>query len=250
VESRRGAEGISRRVLLTRAGVAGLAAALAQVAPIAHRAGLLDEALALETDITLDTLSGVVAFILPGNDEYSKAQGEFTGEPGAIAADTARQLKQDVDEFVPASVVPGQNAQPLPASGAVAALFNAYALRVNPAAANGAFLSPFARLSFKEKAEVFRLLEAEPLFAGTEFAFVAGIAPGFVGFLAFSEAGVYDRATRKLSSRPVGWTLSRYGGPAEGHAELKGYYQGRRSALPVRGARRKPAKKRGRRRGK
>jgi hypothetical protein len=207
---------------------------LAQVVPIAQRAGLLDEALAAESDVTLDTLQGIVAFFLPGNDEYSKAQGEFTGEPGAVAADTARQLQQDVDEFVPASVVPGQNAQPLPASGAVASLFNGYALRVNPAASNGAFLSPFARLSFKEKAEVFRLLEAEPLFAGTEFAFVAGIAPGFVGFLAFSEAAVYDRTTKKLSARPVGWTLSKYGGPAEGHAEFKGYYQGRTSALPAR----------------
>jgi hypothetical protein len=234
VESRQGVEGLSRRTLLTRAGIAALAAALAQAAPIAQRAGLLEDAFAAELDVTVDTLNGIVSFILPGDDEYSKAQGEFTQEPGAVAADAARQLLQDVNDFVPASVVPGQNAQPLPAAPAVAALFNVYALRVNPAAASGTFLSPFARLSFEEKAEVFRLLEAEPLFKGTEFAFVAGIAPGFVAFLAFSEAGVFDKATGKLGGRPVGWTLSRYSGPAEGHAELKGYYGGRKSALPVR----------------
>jgi hypothetical protein len=52
---------------------------------------------------------------------------------------------------------------------------------------------------------------------------------------------VFDKATKTLTGRPVGWTLSKYSGPAEGHKELKGYYQGRRSALPVRGSR--PARK-------
>jgi hypothetical protein len=38
-----------------------------------------------------------------------------------------------------------------------------------------------------------------------------------------------------VKKRPVGWRLSKYGGPAEGHPELKGYYQGRKR---VRGSRR------------
>ena len=41
-----------------------------------------------------------------------------------------------------------------------------------------------------------------------------------------------DEASRQPKQRPVGWQLSQYG-PAEGHAELKGYYEGRRAALPT-----------------
>ena len=37
-----------------------------------------------------------------------------------------------------------------------------------------------------------------------ELNFVAGILPGFVGFLAFSEGGVLDPVTREPTSRPVG----------------------------------------------
>src|SRR5206468_7343916 len=121
-----------------------------------------------------------------------------------------------------------------PASGGVATRLNAYAREVNPAAANGRFLSPFARLSFAEKAEVFRRFEADDGLSSAvqEFRFVSGILPGFVAFLAWSEAGVLDEASRQPKQRPVGWQLSQYG-PAEGHAELKGYYEGRRAALPT-----------------
>ena len=52
-----------------------------------------------------------------------------------------------------------------------------------------------------------RLLEADPLWDDTEFKFVSGILPGFVGFLAWSEAGVIDPETREPTKRPVGWKL-------------------------------------------
>src|SRR3954453_6735431 len=150
---------------------------------------------------------------------------------------------RNLDAFVPAAV-PGAGTQTLPASGGVAVLLNRYALEVNPAAANGQFAAPFARLSNAEKAEVFKRFESDPAFDDTEFKFVSGILFGFVAFLAWSEAGVIDPATRQPKSTPVGWTLSRYGGPAEGHAELKGYYHGHPSAGPSRKPRKRHRKKR------
>ncbi|MEA2273207.1 MAG: hypothetical protein QOI98_1915 [Solirubrobacteraceae bacterium] len=225
--------GLSRRVLLERAGLLGLATALAPLPDVLARKGLLGQALAAESDVTKDTLSALVAFILPGNDDYSRAQGDRTKEPGGIAAGTVPKFIDALDRFVPVSVF-GNDGQTLPASGGVATLLNSYALQVNPGAANGAFLSPFARLSNKEKAMVFERLESDPEFDGTELKFVGGILPGFVGFMSWSEAGVLDPRTRRVKKRPVGWRLSKYGGPSEGHAELKGYYQGRKR---VRGSR-------------
>lgn len=205
----------------------GLAGALAPLPDVLARKGLLAQALAAEADVTKDTLNGLVAFILPGNDEYSRAQGDRTKEPGGIAAGTVPAFIDALDKFVPVSVF-GNDGAALTASGGVATLLNSYALQVNSAAANGPFLSPFARLSNGEKAMVFQRLESDPQFNDTELKFVGGILPGFVSFLAWSEAGVINPKTRRVRKRPVGWRLSRYDGPAEGHAELKGYYQGRK----------------------
>src|SRR5207247_2568269 len=152
----------------------------------------LEQAQAQSADYVADTLSGLVAFILPGDDEYSRAQGTPTAEPGGIAAGTVPVFIADLDRFVPASVG-GSPSQTIPASGGVASLLNDYALQVNPAA-DGPFISPFARLSFAEKAEVFRRFEADEGLSSAvqEFKFVSGILPGFVAFLAWSEAGVLD----------------------------------------------------------
>jgi hypothetical protein len=75
-----------------------------------------------------------------------------------------------------------------------------------------------------------QLFEADPLWDNTEFKFVSGILPGFIGFLAWSEAGVIDPDTRQPKSEPVGWQLSKFDGPAEGHPEFRGYYRGHKSA--------------------
>ncbi len=98
------------------------------------------------------------------------------------------------------------------------------------AGASGPFASSFANLKFAEKAEVLRRIESEfeSQAGGTEFAFVAGILPGFATFLTFSEAGVLDAATGELTGRPVGWELTNYAGTSDGWPEFRGYYQGRR----------------------
>jgi hypothetical protein len=115
----------------------------------------------------------------------------------------------------------------------VATLLNGFALQVNPAAANGQFASPFARLRFAEKIEVFRRFESET--EGSELRFVSGILVGAVGFLSHTEWGAYDFERRRLTSVPVGWRTSHYDGVAEGRAELKGYYQGRKHVRGSRG---------------
>ncbi|MEA2443606.1 MAG: hypothetical protein QOJ12_898 [Thermoleophilales bacterium] len=75
---------VSRRTFLHRAGALGLAAALAELPIVLGRRGLLEQALAQSTDLTTDTLNGLAAFVLPGDDPYSVAQGESHPGPGAI----------------------------------------------------------------------------------------------------------------------------------------------------------------------
>src|SRR4051812_10630048 len=212
---------VSRRTFLQRTGLVGLAAALPG---LLGARGLIDEAIAQTADVTSDTLSGLVAFMFPGDDPYSVAQGVTAPGPGGIAANIVPTFIQNLDRFVPAGTPVTGNAA-IPASGGVATLLNSYASQVNPAAAGGPFPSAFARLSFAEKAEAFRRFEAEAAAADTEVRFVAGILPGFAAFLAFSEAGVYDPARRAVTQRPVSWDLSAYAGPADGHKEHLGYWK-------------------------
>ena len=217
----------SRRVFLRRMSMAGLGAALAELPVLLDAKGLLEAARAASSDMVTDTLLGLAAFILPGSDAYSVAQGESAPGPGAVDSGALKAFVTSLDEFVPASVVGVVNTN-VPASNGVATLLNSYALQVNPAA-SGPFSSPFANLSFKQKAAVFQRFEADQTASAQapELKFVAGILPGFVAFVFCSEAGHYDAATRQLAGRPVSWTIADYSGPAEGHAELKGYYQDR-----------------------
>jgi hypothetical protein len=212
--------GISRRALLERAGLAGAGVMLAQIPGFLSAKGWLEAAHAQSADGTRDALNGLVAFSVPGPDPYSVAQGQSTKEPGGIDAGATDLLIELLDRFV------GLPASTLPASGGVAQILNGYALQVNPAAAGGAFASPFARLSFDDKVEVFRRFESDT--EGSELRFVSGILVGAVGFLAYTEGAVFDRNTRQLTGTPVGWTLSQYDGVAEGRRELRGYWKGRR----------------------
>jgi hypothetical protein len=234
-----------RRRFLVRSGFLGAAAALAQVPGLLQGRGWFDRAYALEPNIVRDTLNGLVAMVFPGNDEWSIAQGDATDRPGGVAADTTTVFIEALDAFVPApdGPPPLTSDATVPISGAVANLLNVVALTVNPAARGGTLASPFSRLSIAEKAQVFRLLEEDsglpgdadlpqPLTrASGNFAFVAGILPGFVAFLAYGEWQKYDPATKALTGRPVGWEHTGYQPgrtvPVEGWDELLGYYQDR-----------------------
>jgi hypothetical protein len=191
-----------------------LAAGLAAVAQVLDRAGLTEAALAAETDLVEDTLSGLVAFVVPGPDRHSVAQGESTEEPGGIDAGAVPALIFGLDLV--------QEHQPLGA--AVATLLNGFAESVDPGAADGRFPSAFANLSFARKAAVFSVLESDPSFAP-----LAGVLPALVAFLAYSEVGVFDPIQRTIAAEPIGWRLSGYEGVADGRDELRGYFRHRRS---------------------
>lgn len=75
--------GVSRRAFIF--GGAAFVAALADLPRALTDRGWFTPAHADDLDLTRDTLNGLVAFVVPGPDAYSRAQGEWTREPGGIA---------------------------------------------------------------------------------------------------------------------------------------------------------------------
>jgi len=169
-----------------------------------------------------DTFNGLLAFLVPGPDAFSVAQGVSTAEPGGIAAGVTGALIHSFDAGQPPP--PGGP----PTSVAAAGLLNQVATKVRPAAAGPG--SPFARLAFAEKAAVFAALETDPSLA--PYRALAGLLLFVPAALAYSEYGVFDFQRRELTGWPVGWSISRYSGVADGRDELKGYFEGRRAPLP------------------
>jgi len=231
----------TRREFIARWGGAAAATAAVYALPeVLRLRGWWSAAYALEPDVVLDTYQSLAAMLWPGNDEYSVAQGEATDRPGAIAANAGRHILAALDQFVPAPDNLGPNDLTVPLSGIIASAINTVALTINPAAIGGAFLSPFARLSFADKAATWRRLEEDtqdltgldPTLSLGVLQFAFGSLPAYVQFLAFSEIDVFDPVARTLNRRPVGWDHSGYLGNervmADGWDEFKGYYQDRR----------------------
>ena len=114
----------------------------------------------------------------------------------------------------------------LPLSFPIAGLLNLMATQVHPLAVNGPHLSPFARLSYAEKAQAFELIERtdadlvalldlqfpEPFKASVSglLKFVGGALIEFATFGAYGESAVYDKVSRTLRKRPVGWNHTGY----------------------------------------
>lgn len=235
-------------------------------------------------ELARDTLNGLTTFALPGPDAYSRTQGVSSKTPGALEAGATDFMINALDHFVPfpdalaqpisaalvtgladtGFAVPGlevlpvqlrsldralaaylQSDEAIPLSFPIAGLLNLMATQVNPLAVNGVHLSPFARLTYAEKAKAFELIEKsdsdlvelldvhfpEPLKASVSglLKFVGGALIEFATFGAYGEFAVYDRASRTLKARPVGWDLTGYqpDGPVEGWDDFIGYYQGR-----------------------
>lgn len=160
----------------------------------------------VEPDSIRDTLNALVAFVVPGPDPYSLAQGVSTPEPGGLDAGITDALIETLNR-----------SRPFPVARLVAGVLMDAAKRINPGA-EGPFVSPFARLSYADKLKVFELIEGiEPLKPA------AGLLPIVVARLVYGEADAVDPATGTLRHRPLGWTLTGFDGPAAGHAEFKGY---------------------------
>jgi hypothetical protein len=138
----------------------------------------------------------------------------------------------------------------VPLSLVIALMLNFLATQVNPSSIVGPIpTSPFANLSFNDKAKAFEALEGsdsdllaaldsnapEPLKDSLSglLKFVGGALQEFGTYLSYTEWGVYDPNSKTVSKRPVGWDLSNYmpgrTTPADGWDEFIGYFEGRQS---------------------
>ena len=143
-----------------------------------------------------------------------------------------------------------QNDAAVPASLPAALLLNFAATQVRPTAVIGLIPgSPFANLTWAEKGQALQRIErADPDLIAlidanapqplTESAsgllrFLGNVLLTLAGFAPYTEFHAFDPATRRATRRPIGWNLSNYlpgrTTPADGHAELLGYYQDRRA---------------------
>lgn len=136
----------------------------------------------------------------------------------------------------------------VPAALPLALLMNFAATQVRPSSVVGPTASPFANLSWEEKGLAFeRIEQADPELvalidknapqplqeeASGLLRFAGGTLLELGGFAAYTEWAVFDRTTRRATSRPLGWDLSDYmpgrTTPADGWPEFLGYYEGRR----------------------
>ena len=201
--------GVSRRELLERATalVAG-AAVLEQLPRVLRAQGWLEDAHAAPPNVVQQTMNGLVAFIVPGRDRYSRAQGTKTKTPGGIEAGATPVLVRTLDRFLPG---------PLPLSATAATILNGFAAQVAPVSRGfHPFESPFANLSVAQKAQVFQAIESLQAESAGSIRFLVGNLPDLVAFIAYG--------------RPLGKRLTKYAGVADGRKELKGYWQGRKAA--------------------
>jgi hypothetical protein len=201
--------GVSRRELLERATalVAGVAV-LDQLPHALRLQGWLEDAYAATPNLVQQTMNGLVAFIVPGRDRYSRAQGTTTKTPGGIEAGATPVLIRTLDRFLPG---------PLPLSATAATILNEFAAQVTPVNRGyHPFLSAFANLSVARKAQVFQTVESLQAESAGSIRFLIGNLPDLVAFVAYG--------------RPLGRKLTKYAGVADGRKELKGYWQGRKAA--------------------
>ena len=237
------------------------------------------------TDPTFDTMAGIASFAVPGDDVFSQTQGVVTAGPAGVAAGTPQFLTMVFNQVLldPTTIMmlverlrpllekvifpDGTDAcasigsairqrNTLPLAPVVVALINGLAIEVDPTSAAGAHAAPFPRLSWHEKAKVWRRLEYDlprqleppewtlesPVLRNLAEAiesiagiieYVGGVTLPLAAFFAYSETLYHDRERQALTERPVGWDRSNYMPgrlwPADGWDDFKGYYQGRSS---------------------
>ena len=176
---------------------------------------------------TVDTFNGLLAMLVPGDDAYSRRQGVTRAGPGGVGSGAAPFVIDTYRRALPIPLVfPGVEVK-VPIQLFIEAVLNSEALAVNPLAGTGPFKSAFANLSYADKVEVLRRLEEDrPIYDGTILRFLFNTLPTLTTFVAYSEAPVFDKRTRTITRRPVGWDLTAYPGVADGRDEFIGYYRG------------------------
>ena len=191
----------------------GAAALLVRLPDLARLEGWLDDAYAATSPAVRQAFEGLVAYVVPGPDRYSRQQGQRSRTPGGVAAGGADVLIGTLDQFIVSRP---------PFSVTVAAFLDGLAPQ-----RRGPFRSRFANLTFRQKRAV---LDAMVGSSEEAIRFLGGNLPGLAAFACYSEGNAFDRRRRGLRRRPVGWRISSYDGMAEGRAELEGYFRGRRRA--------------------
>lgn len=160
----------------------------------------------------VDAMNSLLAFVVPGSDSWSVAQGVTTLEPGGVDAGVVDALIETLDLV-----------SPTPPPFATTSEFIVFVL---DQFAMGIFSAPnFAGLVYGQKMILFQVMEADPA-AGP----LAGAIIPVAANVAYSEAGVFDPVTRRLSGSPQGWDLTDYPGVSDGRDEFVGYYRGRKKA--------------------
>lgn len=201
-----------------------LASASAATAAVAV-AGTLPERATAATFID-QSFDGLAAFVVPGNDKFSKHQRLTVPSPGGVDAMAGRVLKETFDAAIPLTVSDhGQVAAP--GALGLALLLEAQAVNVNPLSTIGPFSSPFANLTWTQKREVLQRLDNQALLNKASIEFAGGALVTLAALGAYSERAVYDRRSRELRGIPIGWKATKYEGVSDGWDEFIGYHQGR-----------------------
>jgi hypothetical protein len=241
-------EGWSRRELLQRAAFLAAATTAMTLAPGSRALALLDAGPDVKP-LVRETYLGLAAYVFPGNDPYSIQQGVTAPTPGGPDTRALPRFVDGLNKYIPAEALTHSG---LPLADGAAAVMNGFSLQVDGSSSGGPFPAPFANLTLANKNEVFKALETEANVSTAipEVDFLAAVIITFAAEMFYSEAGHYDFHTKTFDGEPLGWKLSGYGGPADGHAELKGYYQDihafrRRSNVASLFPHHKPAKKAG-----
>jgi hypothetical protein len=100
-----------QREFFVRAGVVGAAVVLLDAADLTDatspaEAGVPAPVAALLDQLATDTINGLIAFVVPGPDPYSVAQGVSDPVPGGIEADGTAFLLNALDNFFPVPAEP------------------------------------------------------------------------------------------------------------------------------------------------
>lgn len=172
-----------------------------------------------------DAFAGLAAFVLPGNDVYSRRQGKTYPGPGGYAAGGGLVVRESLDSAIPLQLAEGVLAAP----GALgyALILQSVALNVAPLQSIGPFANAFANLQWLSKREVLLRVETLPGILGSAIGYSGNALPTLAGLGAYSERSTFDRALRDITDRPVSWDYSNYGGRSDGWPEFKGYFEGR-----------------------
>ena len=131
---------VSRRDFVARSGLAGLALVFVPLRSVVRERGWIAGD-STGSSLVRESLDGLAAYVVPGTDAFSVAQGVTASGPGAVAARATDGFIDVVDALAPVTA-PGNSAT-------VAAVLNALAGQLHPRNSRSGFRSQFAGLSFE-----------------------------------------------------------------------------------------------------